>query len=213
MDKTSVHNARKMFHLAGFIVCMTLLYNGILPVFKDKSTEAVSKEYRDFERGTFDVILLGSSVMMNDVYPLQLYDEYGISAYNLGSGNQRLPMTYYLVEETLKEQDPKLVVIDVLTCWDNNAMCSDGITHFVTDAMRFPEKAELIFDIIPREKQMDFFLRWGRIIQDGSPYLKRILKKLRQAGWELMARRYGMGGNRSKRWGNNNTEGRTAGNP
>ena len=161
MDKTSVHNARKMFHLAGFIVCMTLLYNGILPVFKDKSTEAVSKEYRDFERGTFDVILLGSSVMMNDVYPLQLYDEYGISAYNLGSGNQRLPMTYYLVEETLKEQDPKLVVIDVLTCWDNNAMCSDGITHFVTDAMRFPEKAELIFDIIPREKQMDFFFEMG----------------------------------------------------
>lgn len=167
MTKLS-NNKKLMLKFICFVICMILMYNLILPVFEDKSTEIVSKEYKNFRKDIFDVVFFGASVTMNDIYPLQLYDEYGIASYNLGSGNQRLPMTYYLTKKILKEQNPKLVVIDVLTCWDNSAMCSDGITHYVTDAMRFPEKAELILDIIPKEKQMDFLsdaykLQRGRI--------------------------------------------------
>ncbi len=37
-----------------------------------------------------DVLFVGSSVILDDIYPLYLYNDYGIAAYNLGTGNQSL---------------------------------------------------------------------------------------------------------------------------
>ena len=73
-----------------FFVVLFVFYVLVVPVFRDKSIERVSKEYSEFSKETFDVIFTGSSVMMNAIYPLQLYEDYGISSFNLGCRSQRL---------------------------------------------------------------------------------------------------------------------------
>ena len=73
-----------------FLLITFLILSGITEIFKYKSTETVSRTYYCYPGNTFDVIFLGSSVMKNDVYPMQLYSEQGISSYNLGCGSQSL---------------------------------------------------------------------------------------------------------------------------
>lgn len=62
---------------------------------------------------TVDVILLGSSHIYCDVNTGILWDEYGISAFDLGGAEQPYWNSYYFLKEALKTQKPKVVVMDV----------------------------------------------------------------------------------------------------
>lgn len=155
-------NKRKMLQFGGFLACMLLICHLMLPVFESNSLQqGISNEYDRFGRDTFDVILAGSSTIMYGVHPLQLYDEYGIASYSLTTAAQRLPLTYYLVKEALREQHPQLVVIDVYYAGYGQLTGIDGHTHLVTDALGFPEKLECVADMIPRQKQADFLYEFG----------------------------------------------------
>lgn len=121
-------NKRKMMRFAGFIVCVLLICQVIFPVFESNSMQqGVSNEYDRFGKDTFDVILAGSSTIMYGIHPLQLYDEFGISSYSLTTAAQRIPLTYYLVKEALREQHPQLVVIDVYYAGYDRLRVSTGI--------------------------------------------------------------------------------------
>ena len=150
-----------MLGLCLFIAFMFLAYNLILSIFENKSTEGLSNEYRNFSQDTFDVLFAGSSVVLNDIHPLQLYHEHGIAAYNLGSGEQTLPLTYYIVKETIREQHPDLYVIDVYTCFNESFTSNDERTHFITDFLRVPEKIEAVLAAVPKEQQLDFLFEFG----------------------------------------------------
>lgn len=69
-----------------FLLITFLILSGTTEIFEYKSTETVSRTYYNYPGNTFDVIFLGSSVMKNGVYPMQLYSEQGISSYNLACG-------------------------------------------------------------------------------------------------------------------------------
>ncbi|MDE6767127.1 MAG: hypothetical protein K2J35_02895, partial [Eubacterium sp.] len=47
------------------------------------------------------------------VNPVQMYDDYGIAAFDLAAGSQAIPFSYYYLEEALKTQKPSLVILDV----------------------------------------------------------------------------------------------------
>ncbi|MCM1160365.1 MAG: hypothetical protein NC412_03990 [Roseburia sp.] len=66
------------------------------------------------EENTIDVIYLGSSNSFYDINPLVIYEEQEITGYVLGSGEQRLFTSYYYLQEALKSQKPKVVVLEAL---------------------------------------------------------------------------------------------------
>ena len=59
-----------------------------------------------------DVLLLGSSHMINGVNPAALYEEYGIAAYNLGGHGSTMQVTYWAFVNALDYGTPDYVVID-----------------------------------------------------------------------------------------------------
>lgn len=59
-----------------------------------------------------DVFFMGSSRMINAVFPMQLWKDYGITSYNLGAHANLLPATYWELENALCAKTPKLVVVD-----------------------------------------------------------------------------------------------------
>lgn len=59
-----------------------------------------------------DVLLLGSSHMINGINPAVLYEDYGIASYNLGGHGNVLPVTYWEFVNALDYGTPQYVVID-----------------------------------------------------------------------------------------------------
>ena len=70
------------------------------------------KAYYEQERDTVELLILGSSHAYKDVNSAVLYDEYGISSYVLGGPVQSFWNSYFYLIEALKNQHPKLVVLE-----------------------------------------------------------------------------------------------------
>ena len=71
------------------------------------------KTYYKLEKDSIDVLFMGSSGMAASIDPYQLYDEQGISSYNLNCNQQTLLGTYFWMKEALKTQDPDVIVVEV----------------------------------------------------------------------------------------------------
>lgn len=97
-----------------FFLCGTVLYwmiNTILQKPKDEQWDAsgITRIYND----EYDFIFAGTSKVICNVNTEELYLDYGISSVTVGEPSQPLYLTYYTLEETLKRQNPKAVLLDV----------------------------------------------------------------------------------------------------
>lgn len=61
---------------------------------------------------TVDVLNMGSSRIFMNVNPAVLWETYGIASFDLCAGAQPLWNTYYFLEEALKTQSPRVIVLD-----------------------------------------------------------------------------------------------------
>ena len=76
--------------------------------------ESAAKLGPFFERAqNIDVLFLGSSHVLGAVYPQELWRDYGITSYNLGSYNDTVPVSYWTLRSVLEVCTPKLVVLDI----------------------------------------------------------------------------------------------------
>lgn len=55
------------------------------------------------------------------VSPVQLYKDYGITSYNLGTSDQGFDTSLLLLRETFKTQHPKLIILDVSKLFSSNS--------------------------------------------------------------------------------------------
>ena len=78
----------------------------------DWPTTATYRQFYRMKKDSIDVLFLGSSVCVNCFNPQILYDEYGIRSYNLGSEQQSVLLSRYWLEEALRSQSPKTVVLE-----------------------------------------------------------------------------------------------------
>lgn len=163
----------KVLAAVAFCCVVCGLLTRVTNIFENKAEDAMSKEYVEYDHDTFDVIFLGSSVMLNDIYPLQLYDEYGIASYNLGCGSQSVASSYYLAKMVIEEQHPDLIVFDCNMCQEGLLYSNQEKFHYVTDALTVLQKAEMVFDLVPQESWVNFFYemniyheRWKELSSD-----------------------------------------------
>ncbi len=71
---------------------------------------------------TVEVVFLGTSVMFGGIIPTELYENYGICSFNLGSSVQPILASYYWLLESEKYHSDTLstVVLDVSSLRGNN---------------------------------------------------------------------------------------------
>ncbi|MBS7020591.1 MAG: hypothetical protein KH135_01790 [Firmicutes bacterium] len=108
---------------------------------------------------TVDVFFLGTSHIGRNVSAAMLYRDYGISSYGLWGSEQSLETTYYWMKEALKNQSPKVVVIDLFDVLfhkpDNNY--SRQVKN--TIGMRFSKnKLEMIQNTVFEEHKLNLLL-------------------------------------------------------
>lgn len=101
------------------------------------------KEDRDY-----DVLLFGSSHMVNGIYPMELWKDYGITAYNLSGHGAGLAASYWTMRLATQYHKPRVAVLDVLFAHADTTEMEIGLAHELLDP--FPlslRKIEAVKDL------------------------------------------------------------------
>lgn len=103
----------KMFFFIIILLGLWIIFKTILkkPVNGDWENNNFSMVYD--KNKDFDVILSGTSIVLANISNQELYSKYGIGAVSLGEPEQPIYLSYYMLKEALKYQDPKVVILDV----------------------------------------------------------------------------------------------------
>ena len=96
-----------------FIAILSLCIFSAIIVLKRKESDY---KYTDFfnmaKKDQIDVLFMGSSHVINAINPVFLYEDYGITSYNMGGHGAMLQATYWELVEALEYCKPKWVVVD-----------------------------------------------------------------------------------------------------
>ena len=102
------------------------------------------------------MLFLGTSHVINAVYPMELWEDYGIVSYNMAGHGNKMPTTYWVFENALLETTPKLVVIDCLKIsQDYYASYLFSQVHISMDAIPLSStKIQAIKELVDQEETL-----------------------------------------------------------
>ena len=113
-----------------FLLIAILVYNGISaicrrsswpPVVHAESGYYTYSKLNDLTSYPIDVVAFGSSLCACSFTALELYEQYGMSAYNIGGSWQPAMVSYCLLQQLLKTETPKVVLLEannLFISWD-----------------------------------------------------------------------------------------------
>lgn len=122
MKKNMQYILKVLMFLGGFTAAFLLIQRIVSPkwYYPDKAAQSMSRVltgYYEEEKESLEVLTFGSSHMLYGFSPMELYEKYGITSYNLATPSQSLPITYYILQEALKTQKPKLIILDAASLY------------------------------------------------------------------------------------------------
>ena len=100
--------------LLAVFACTYLTIDRIL-LLKSKDGISQIQAYYKQPENTVDVLFVGSSHIFCHVNTGILWDEYGISSFDLAAAEQPFWNSYHYIIEGLKTQKPSLIVLDITT--------------------------------------------------------------------------------------------------
>ena len=101
--------------LLATVLCLGFVQMLVTPKYMTASRDgALIAEYYN-ETTDHDVVFIGDCEVYECFTPPTLWQEYGITSYVRGSAQQLIWQSYYLMEETIKRENPKVVVFNVLS--------------------------------------------------------------------------------------------------
>ena len=108
----------RMKHVLGIVVVLFLtmtivgaLEHLVRPLDCDMYTKAIDT-FHDMPEDTIEVIGFGSSHMWRGLNVMEMYEEYGIAAYNYGCNWQHVNTSLLFMEDAFETQSPKVVLFD-----------------------------------------------------------------------------------------------------
>lgn len=122
-------------------------------------TTQTYQEFYELPKNTVDVLFLGSSYAVNAFSPLQVYRDYGVTSYNLGSEAQGVIASYFWLKEALRFQQPKAVVLDIFALHLDSPPLGMPEAHLrrTMDAMKWSSvKWEAISEICYHDPSQSF---------------------------------------------------------
>lgn len=150
----------------------------VSPVWREWNNYNTMHGFYEEPENTIEAIFLGSSVTAGGIIPMELYEKYGISSYNLGTEQQPMLASYYWLEEAYRLHSDTLdtvvldaamlrrTPIDVFFCKALDAMQFSKVKyHAVKEYTN--DFRELISELIP---VLSYHDRWKSLAD--SDFLK-----------------------------------------
>ncbi|MBO4637034.1 MAG: SGNH/GDSL hydrolase family protein [Clostridiales bacterium] len=167
---------------AAFIVTLILLWLLTLlfmPKYRRGIVEgAMIAEYYE-DRKPHEVIFIGDCEVYENISTVELYREYGISSYIRGSAQQLIWQSYYLLEDTLRYETPKVVFFNVLSLKYNEPQ-NEAYNRMTLDGMRWSSSKwnAVQASMTPDEDMVDYLFpllryhsRWNELTSDDIRYM------------------------------------------
>lgn len=123
------------------------------PVDTDACVNAI-QSFHDMPKNEYEVIGYGSSHLWRGFEPKELYDTYGIKAYNYGCNWQNIDTTLLFLKDSLRTQKPKVALIETYNVGsfkDNQDM--DGEIYYTTAIPGISLKKEYLTSALGNDKE------------------------------------------------------------
>lgn len=138
-----------------------LILAGLAGLSRITERKESTQKFVDFYENTqeFDVLFFGQSHVLNGIFPMELWKEHGLVSYNMGGHGNRLPLTYWVIKNTLEYAKPKLIVVDCYMLGLDDKLETLEQLHISSD--HFPltkTKIEMIRDMVEDEERQGDFL-------------------------------------------------------
>lgn len=177
---------KKKFFIVFTVICIILgslylLQELLMPKYVSTIVEGslIEKYYKEAEN--HDVVFIGDCEVYESFSPITLWEKYGITGYIRGSAQQLIWQSYYLLEETLKYEKPKVVVFSILAMKYNepqkeayNRMTLDGMKMSVSKLKSIKasmlEDENLIEYLFPL---LRYHSRWSELTKEDFQYMHK----------------------------------------
>lgn len=110
---------KKIVKVSIFIIALFVSFRVVYHVLSLKDTNGSNgsaiNQLKHLEKNTVDVAFVGSSHVYYGIMPATLWEEQGISAYDMSISSMDKTSLYYHLKYLLKTQSPKVVMVDVLS--------------------------------------------------------------------------------------------------
>lgn len=109
---------KTILRICSVLITLALTFTGssalgyILRPTNTDGTYLRVREYHNLPENLLEVVVYGSSHAFKGVNVRTLYENYGIGAYDYGFNWQKINTTRLFIEDSLKSQNPKVVVIE-----------------------------------------------------------------------------------------------------
>ena len=101
--------------IAVLALSLWLLQRLLVPKYIEENEEGLLvKEYYDYAGGN-DVLFIGDCEVYSNFSPVKLWQDFGFTSAIRGSPQQLIWHSYYMLEDTLRHEKPKVVVFNVLS--------------------------------------------------------------------------------------------------
>lgn len=159
--------------------CLYFLQLLFMPKYvSDINEGSMIEEYYKSSKN-HDVLILGDCEVYENISPVTMWEEYGITSYIRGSSEQLIWQSYYLLEDTLKYETPKVVVLNVLAMQQSEAK-SEAYNRMTLDGMRWSfSKLNSIKESMTEEESIISYVfpflryhsRWSELTSDDIKYM------------------------------------------
>lgn len=114
-----------------------------------KNSEAKNRDFFEEDKD-FDILFLGTSHVIDAVYPLEIWDDQGYTSYNLAGHSTPIATQYWILQNALEYTSPKMVVVDCFSLIDDIKVSENfDYAHISMDCFRLsPTKIKAVNDLM-----------------------------------------------------------------
>lgn len=155
---------RKIRHVISCFIVLLIIITGLYLLSFLTERKASYSKYEPFyeQKENFDVLFFGTSHALNGIFPMELWNDYGIVSYNFAGHSNSLALSYWQMINAFDYTTPKLVVIDCLGLSGNTKISSDpqksGYAHLSLDAIPLSRnKIKAVNDLVEdKNRRLEF---------------------------------------------------------
>ena len=158
-------NLKRAAAVSAFIIVFIYLFIHLTYVFREplSHTREHMMGFYSEKKNTVDVVVLGTSCTFSAIAPMQMWEDYGIAAYDFCTNVLLEDTMKYALREIKKTQSPKLIIIDTAPFMNayiaRNGPDNTQIMRYNIDGFRISKnRIDLINSVIAdKEKRMNYY--------------------------------------------------------
>ena len=164
---------------AVLILVLFFLQKLLMPKYMSDIVEGNLVEEYYQETTDHEVIFVGDCEVYENFSPIEMYRDYGITSYIRGSAQQLAWQSYYLLEDTLRYETPKVVVFNVLALKYNEPQ-SEAYNRMSIDGMKWSKSkiGAIQSSMTEEENMLDYIFpilryhsRWSELSAEDFQYM------------------------------------------